>query len=251
MSDMSLYSHSTPLSYGPNQPLSYNNTQAVRYDALGNPYPVTKASSLPAAMTGAGLGFVGGGLAGLLKKNPYMVNGIPTDEFAKLAYEKYLKKAPEVESKAYNQANEVISQLDKIKNTDELKTLINNNPEASKELSTALNKTTEEYLSTVSDTNLASNKEVIKNKLEAGNKTRYQNMKNEITRAWNNEKKTFVKPDNMDDNIFKAIRKTTGKAKANFVAKYALISALITGAVAFTAHKIIDLVKNRRQFKQQ
>lgn len=245
------YSYSTPLSYGPNQPLSYSNKPTVQYDASGRPYPMVKVSSIPAAMSGAGLGLIGGGIAGALKKNPYIVNGLPTDNFAVLAYEKYLKKAPDIERKAYYQSNEVIKQLDSIKTTDELKTLINNNPEASKELSTALNKTTEAYLSTVSDTNLAANKEVIKNKLEAANKTRYQNMKNEISRAWNNEKKTFVKPNNMDNAVFKAIKRTTGKARAEFITKYALIAGAITGVAAFTIHKIINLVNHRRQFKQQ
>ena len=246
------YSYSTPLSYGPNQPLSYNNNAPmVQYDASGRPYPVQKVSSVPAGMTGVGLGLIGGGIAGALKKNPYMVNGLPTDNFAVLAYERYLKKAPDIERKAYYQSNEVIKQLDSIKTTDELKTLINNNPEASKELSTALNKTTEAYLSTVSDTNLAANKEVIKNKLEVANKTRFQNMKNEISRAWNNEKKTFVKPSNMDDSVYKAIKRTTGKARAEFVTKYALIAAAITGAVTFTVHKIINSIRYRRQFKRQ
>ena len=249
MSDMSLYSNSTPLSYGPTQPLSYNNNQKVRYDANGRPYPIG-ISSVPAGMTGAGFGLLGGGLAGALKKNPYMVNGIPTDNFAQLAYEKYLKKAPAVEQKAYNQSNEVIRQLDKIKTTDELKTLMNNNPEASKEVSTALNKTTEEYLSSVADTNLAANKEVIKKKLEAGNQTRYQNMKNEISRAWDNEKHKFVKPDNMDASVFKAIKRTTGNARAAFTAKCALITAAVAGVVAFAAHKIINLVKQRKQYNQ-
>ncbi len=243
------YSYQTPLSYGPQQPLSYNN-QMAQYNPPEQ-YPIARVSSANAGLTGAGLGFVGGGIAGALKKNPYMVNGIPTDEFTKMVYEKYLKKAPDIERKAYNQANEVISQLDKIKNTDELKTLINNNPEASKEVSTALNKTTEEYLSSVADTNLAANKEVIKKKLDAGNQTRFQNMKNEISRAWDGEKKAFVKPDNMDNSVFKAIKRTTGNAKAAFIAKYALISAAITGAVFFITHKIVNLVKQRRQYRQQ
>ena len=243
------YSYQTPLSYGPQQPLSYNN-RMTQYNPPEQ-YPVVKVSSVNAGLTGAGLGFIGGGIAGAFKKNPYMVNGIPTDEFARMVYEKYLKKAPDVEKKAYYQANEVINKLDKIKTTDELKTLMNNNPEASKEVSTALNKTTEEYLSSVADTNLAANKEVIKKKLDAGNQTRFQNMKNEISRAWDGEKKAFVKPDNMDKSVFKAIKKTTGSAKASFIAKYALISAAITGGVFFITHKIVNLVKQRRQYRQQ
>jgi hypothetical protein len=202
-------------------------------------------SSVPAGLTGVGIGAVGGALAGAVKENPYMVNGIPSDTFAKLSYEKYLKKAPDAERKAYGQCNEVISKIDGIRTTDELKTLLKNNPEASKEVSTALNKTTEEYLKGVSDTNLVANKEVIKKKLEVANESRFQNMKNEITRAWNGEKKVFIKPNDMDRNLFSAIKKTSRTIRAKVIGKYAAIGAAVTGAVVFAAHKIINLVKHR------
>ena len=269
------YSNSLPLSYEVREPLSYKESphpEAVQYNTpqmygeqpvytqvqqYENPqvYPEyhyyeespKKKSSVPAALAGAGLGLIGGGIAGAVKKNPYMVNGVPTDMFAQLSYEKYLKKAPEVERKAYSQTNEIINNVIKMKNTDELKTLLNNNSEGAKEVATALNKTTEEYLNTVSETNLAANKEVIKKKLEIANTTRFQNMKNEITRAWDGEKKKFVKPGDMDENMFKAIKRTSGKVRAKFIASYAAVAAVATGVLAFVIHKIVTHRKQSHQ----
>jgi len=271
------YSNSIPLSYGNHEPLNYfhseeevyepqasnyqqpngmqvqqvsqpqSNNQTVVYNQpqIQNNNKKQVPSSVPAGLTGLGVGVLGGCIAGALKKNPYMNNGVPTNTFAQLAYEKYLKKAPDIERKAYGQSNEVINQIDKMKNTDELKTLLSNNSEASKEVSTALNKTTEEYLSTVADTNLAANKNMIKKKLEVANQSRYQNMKNEISRAWNSEKRAFVKPDNMDKNTFKAITRTAGAVRARFIATYALIAGIVTGTLTFITHKIIAHRKER------
>ena len=244
------YSYSTPLSYGTQQPASYDYQPDYQYNPepqeIQDTTPKTKRS-WPYGVGGALIGATGGSIIAS-KKNPYMKNGIPTDTFSRMAYNKYADKyASEAVKKSYGQYNEVIKKIDKVKTTDELKTLLNNNPEASKEVSTALNKTTEEFLSTVTDTNLASNKETIKKKLESANQTRYQNMKNDIARCWDTENKKFVKPDGMEDGIFDAIKKTTGRVKANFIAKYAAISALVVGAVAYLAHKIITIKKQNSQ----
>lgn len=226
-----------------NHPVVYNQPQNGNINDESQ--KEGKESSLPVALTGAGIGLVGGAVAGALKKNPYMKNGVPTDTFAQLAYERYLKKAPHIEKKAYDQSHEVLNQIDKMKNTDELKTLMHNNSEAAKELSTALNKTTDEYLSTVADTNLGANKELIKKKLDVANLSRYQYMKNEISRAWDPDKKAFVKPSNMDNNTFKAIRRTSGAVRAKVILTYAAVTAAVTGVLAFATHKIINHRKQR------
>lgn len=270
-----IYSNSFPLSYGNQKPLSYNDLEGYespQYNQVqqqGDNQPTVyelqsshnevhnnyynnnqgqKKSSSQAAFTGAGIGLVGGAIAGACKKNPYMINGIPSNTFAKHAYERYLKHAPEVERNGYAQCNEVLNTIDKMKNTDELKTLLNNNPEASKEVSTALNKTTEEYISGVSDTNLGANKDMIKKKLGVANESRFQHMKNEISRAWNGEKRIFVKPDNMDQNTFRAIKRTAASVRAKFIATYAAIAAVAAGIITFAVHKIVT---SRKQHTHQ
>ena len=251
------YSNEMPLSYyntvpqnqniqaAQNKPLSYYGEYPVR----NNQNLPVKKSSLSAGLSGAGIGILAGGVFGAVQKNPYMKNGIPTDEFAQLAYKRYLKKAPSTEQQAYGQTNEVINNIHKMKTTDELKTLLNSNPEASKEIATALNKSTDEYLSSITDSNISANKDVIKKKLEAANLTRYQDMKNEISRAWCAEKKKFVRPDDMEKTTFRAIKRTSDIIRSKVVARYALVVGAITGALTFILHKLTHHDKHRNQDK--
>lgn len=239
------YSYSTPLSYGNQPPVSYEETYNT-YPAEGKRKKGIKPG-VKVAAGGAVLGAAGGAIIGSCQ-NPYMTNGVPTDTFARTAYDRYVKKADEAVRKSYGQYNEVINKINSVKTTDELKTLLNNNPEAAKEVSTALNTTTDEYLSKVTESNLSSNKATIKQKLESANQTRYQDMKNEISRCWDAEKKKFVKPDSVDNKIFKAIKRSCGQVRAKFIAKYAAIGAAVTGVISYAAYKII---KARQQNIQQ
>lgn len=223
--------YSMPLSYGNQPPLSYD-------ERIQSPVVIKeRPSSAPAAMFGGIVGLAAGSVIGA-KQHPYMKNGIPTDTFAKKAYDKYMKHAPAAEQESYGQYKEVLKKLDKVKTVDELKTLINNNPKAADEISTALEKTTDEYLSTITESNLSSNKETIKRKLEAGNATRFQNMKNQITTCWDAATKKFVKPASMDDPTFKAIKKSANMIKSKFIAVWALSSAAALGIVSFIGHKL-------------
>ena len=253
MPDMSHYSYATPLSYGPAQRLSYLEPVEPQFRSEGNVKPPKrqrdKNSSVPYGIAGAAVGGVAGGITGA-KRNPYMKNGIPTDTFAKKVYDRYMKIAPEEEKNAYNQFNEVIKNIDKVKDTDELKALLNNNPKASADIASALTNTTaEEYLSSVSNTNLAENKTAIKKRLEHANELRFKNLKNEIANSgvWDATKKKFVKPDNMAEEKFNAINKTARRMKAGCIAKWAVISAAVVGVVATAVHKVIQLKKQTPQ----
>ena len=254
MPDMLHYSCATPLSYGPAQQLSYLDPVQPQFRSEGNVKPKKrqrdKNSSTPYGIAGAAVGGVAGGIIGA-KRNPYMKNGVPTDTFAKKVYDRYMKIAPEEEKNAYNQFNEVIKNIDKVKDTDELKTLLNNNPKASADIASALTNTTaEEYLSSVSNTNLAENKTAIKKRLEHANELRFKNLKNEITNSgvWDATKKKFIKPDSMPEEKFKAIKKTARRMKAGCIAKWATISAALVGVGAVVAHK---LIQHKKQTPQQ
>ena len=72
-------------------------------------------------------------------------------------------------------------------------------------------------------------------------------MKNEIFRAWDSGKKKFVQPADMDNNVFKAIKKVSGAIRSKFILAYAAIAGAVTGALAFAAHKIISHRRERAQ----
>lgn len=228
---------SYPVQYAVPEPAVYKESYGV----------VNRQSSLPAGVAGATLGLIGGSIAGIAKRAPYMKDGVPTDTFTKTVHDRYIKKLSETDLKGYKQNQEILKKIDKIKTPEELKTLLNNNPEASKEALSGLNNTTEEYLNQITKRNLKKNKAVIKNNLKSANETRYQKIGNEIENAWNADKKKFVKPDSMDEKLFKAIKKSTRRTKAKFVAKYALITAAISGCIAFAIDKLIAYKRNRAQ----
>ncbi len=236
------YSYSTPLSYGNQVPLSYNEQPQEEVVVK------EKTSAAPVTLAGCGLGLITGSLIGINKK-PYIKNGVPTDTFTKTVYDKYVNKIADMAEKtSFSQYQEVIQKIDKVKNLDELKTLINNNPEVSKEIETTLSgKTTTDYLNTLRESNLTTAKKVIKEKLEAANNIRYEGIKTQITSCWDAEKKAFVKPDSMDEKMFKAIKKSANKVKSACTAKTAGIVAVIGGIVGFIGHKIINHKKETSQ----
>lgn len=219
---------SGPLTYGPQQNGAY-------YDGV----TYQKPSAMPVAIGGA---VVGGGIGAYLgnKKNPYITkNGEIADTFAKNAYEKYINGTTGAGKEAYNGSLEILKKIDNIKTTDELKNLLNANKEAANDICAELKQTPDEFLSKVSQDNLNANKKVIKEKINAGNNTRFQDMKNQIQACWDKDKKKFVKNDNVKDDVFKAIKKSTSGVKNKIIAKYAAIGAAIAGVTGFIIGKII------------
>lgn len=234
------YSYSAPNTYVQYEPAVY---QPDYYKASAK----KKHPSLNAGLAGAAVGLAGGTVIALRKNNPYMPNGVPTDDFVKTAFDNYLKTAPDAKKAVYNQCNEILNGLNNVKNAEELKALLNKNAEGAKVLNQMLDAPLENYLKSVTDSNIASNKEVIKKTFDNANEIKLQNMKNKIEQAWNAEKKAFVKPDNMEEDVFNAIKNVTGKARRKFVIKYAAIAAAIAGVVTFGVHKILTVLKNRQQ----
>ncbi len=218
---------SGPLTYGPQQ-------NGVYYENM----TYQKPSAIPAAIGGA---VIGGGVGAFLgnKKNPYITNtGEVVDSFAKSAYERYVNKAADAGKEAYEGGLNILKKIDSVKSPEELKGLFDANKEAAKDVCTELKQTPEEFLNKVSQDNLSANKKVIKEKINAGNKTRYQDMKNQIQICWDKDKKKFVKNDAVKDDVFKAIKKSTSGIKGKIIAKYAAIGAAVAGVVGFIAGKI-------------
>jgi hypothetical protein len=108
-------SYSTPVTYGTsNDP---------------NQYQVKVKKRNPALSYGIATGIIGGGVGAVIgyKKNPYITNkGTATDTFAKNAYEKYSSIAGSSEKTIATERKEILKELDKIKNADDLKALLQN-----------------------------------------------------------------------------------------------------------------------------
>ena len=216
-----------PLTYGPPANNGYYENTAYQ-----------KPSALPIAIGGAVVGAGTGAFLGN-RKNPYITStGEVVDTFAKTAYEKYINKAKDAGKEAYEGGLNILKKIDSVKSTEELKGLFDANKEAAKDVCTELKQTPEEFLNKVTQDNLSANKKVIKEKINAGNNTRYQDMKNQIQICWDKDKKKFVKNDAVKDDVYKAIKKSTNGVKGKIIGKYAAIGAGIAGIIGFIAGKL-------------
>jgi len=221
------YSYSGPLTYGPQQ-------NGVYYDSM----EYKKPSAAPATIGGLVVGGATGAIIGN-RKNPYMTKtGEVLDSFAKTAYEKYVNTVADAGKEAYEGGLNILNKNVSVKSPEELKTLLDSNKEAAKEICTELKQTPEEFMGRVTQDNLGKNKTTIKERITAGNNTRYQDMKNQIQACWDKDKKKFVKSDNVKDDVYKAIKKSTNGIKGKIIAKYAAIGAAIAGVVGFIAAKL-------------
>lgn len=212
------YSYSGPLDYGQQQPLYY--------DGMVKKEP----SSIPYGIGGLALGAVVGGIAGN-RVNPYVSkDGVATDTFNG----KVLSNLPETDKKVYNQCDAVLKEINKSSTPEELQTLLTTNKEAADKVLGNPN----DFMQNVTEENLAANKKTLKEKFSTEKNTILQDTKNQIQACWNKEKKTFEKADSVKQEMFDAIKKSTSGLKGKIIAKYAVVSGLVTGAAAYVAHKL-------------
>ena len=137
-----------------------------------------------------------------------------------------------------------MKKIDGVKNQGELKTLLGNNSKAAELVCAELHEGSESFLENITHKNLRANKKTVKEKLVAGNKIRYQNMKNLIESCWDSERKKLVKPEGMEKDMFKAIKKAANAGRGKIIAKYAAITAAIGGAIGFIANKFLSAKNN-------
>lgn len=212
------YSYSGPLNYGQQQPLYY--------DGMVKKEP----SSIPYGVGGLALGATIGGIAGS-KVNPYVSkSGVATDTFSS----KVMNNLPEADKKVYNQCEAILKAINKSSTPEELQTLLTTNKEAADKVLGNPN----DFMQNVTEENLAANKKTLKEKFSTEKSTILQDTKNQIQACWNKEKKTFEKADSVKQEVFDAIKNSTKGLKTKMIAKYAAITGLAAGAVAFIAHKL-------------
>ena len=111
--------------------------------------------------------------------------------FTKSVYEKHIEGADDAVKKAYKDGLNILNKIDKVNNVEELKKLFNENSDGAKGICSEIGQTPDEFLNNVTDKNLNENKKVIKDKINAGNNTRYRDIKNKIEACWDKDKKTF------------------------------------------------------------
>lgn len=225
------YSSSGQLNYGPQQiPLQYDGTK------------YQKPSAIPIALTGAAVGAIAGAGYGKYKSsgtNSFISkNGDVVDSFAKNTYEKFINTS-KTGKEAYNGGLNILNKIDSVKKPEELKQLFEANKEAAEDICKELKQKPEDFIKNITNDNLADNKKVIKEKIKAGNNTRYQDMKNQIQACWNKDKKKFIKSENVSDDVFKIIKKSSNGTNWKILGKFAAIGSVITGVVAFIAGKFL------------
>lgn len=213
------------------------NNQSSNY--LPNKNHIKKDNAIGLATTGLTLGALTGGVTGLVKyPKVYNKEGVLDKQFATDVFEKSLNGFNENIKEVYNDRKTL---LKKIKNTnvEGLKSII----DESGELDTILQRnstTKEKFVKGITKSNLKNNIENIMKYIQIENDLLEQCLKNEIGRCWDSEKKKFVKNSDVDENVFKTIKKSIRKMKWKNAGKFALIGGLVTGAVGFLTGKLIS-----------
>lgn len=201
-----------------------------------------KNSSIPliaGTIAGAGIGLYAG-----IKKNPNISKqGDVADTFATKAYEKYAQSS-ETLKRTYNQTIEILNKIKTIKNVDDLKYLFESNKEAVKAFCSGLGQSVEDFTKSITKENLEANKKAITKQLETINKSKIQSMKNWIQSCWDKANKEFVKPDDIKQEVFDAIKDATKGRKAKLVTKYTAIGAVVGGVGTFILSKVL---KNKNE----
>ena len=226
--------YSAPLNYGQTGPLSYP------YADNSREIIVEKPSSAPAAVAGAAAGAITGGIIGGAI-NPYFKNNNEIkDSFANKVYEKYVSKGPQERKDFHEQSKKVLKDIKGAKNADELRTILNNNAEVKKIIGA-------DFISSMTDGNLASNKDSIIKTIEAKNKENVQNVRNNIQKCWNATEKKWEKPAGTDENLYKSVKSVKNWLRTENVCKGIGIGALTAGLAAYAAHKLYTHHKESAQ----
>lgn len=231
-------SYSNPVTYGAtNNQNQYQDVTVKKKKNQAVPYAIT---------TGA----IGGGVGAIIgyKKNPFITSkGTATDGFTKSAYNKYSSMAGTAEKTLATERKDILKELDKIKNADDLKTLLNDKKTAAKD---ALGKSYDDIVNHLSDKTLSQNKSTIKTALKAQEETCLQKMKNWIADCWNKDNKKFEKAKNISDDVFESIESATKGAKWNMTGKYAAIGLVASGLLGYFAYNFVAHKKQAKQTQQ-
>ena len=202
--------------------------QQAQYQQAGN----NKSIAAP-ALAMATLGALTGGTIGYIKsKNPISQNGEVSDSFARQAFENHAaKNFSNKEKTMYKQFKELGAKLDKVKDTENLKQLLEKNKEAIKKICEETKCNYEEFVSSITSKNWKATKKALKERLNMSNNLKYQQFKNFAEKCWDEKGKCFTKPEGFSKEIFDVIKNTKTSKQWKKALKYGGITAGVLGAL--------------------
>lgn len=178
-------------------------------------------------MTAVG-GVTGGAVGYFRNRHPVNKNGVASDSFAKQVFENHVKKNVSGSSKEFfKQLKAVTKGLDKVKDVEGMKKLLNANKKVFEGCGISLGT----YLSSLTPDNIKESKKVLQEQIEKENMTNYQTFKNLTEKCWDKEKKRFTKPDGVEQKIFDVIKNTKTKGQWKKALKYGGVTAGVMGAL--------------------
>ncbi len=198
---------------------------------------VKQKSPLPAAACGLVAGGAIGAFAGYKKNSVIDKHGIK-DSFVKKVEEKLIGETGENAKNIYNQRQNIIKTIDKVKSPEDLRALFNANKDAAKDMCGRFKQTPEEYLKTVTTDNIKQTREYVKNWFVAEHNNRFQAVKNQIQFCWDKETKKLIKSNSVKENVYDAIIKTQKSLRKTSVIKFGVIAAAVGAALGFITGKI-------------
>lgn len=193
-----------------------------------NSFPIT--GILGASALGfAGGAAVGAGIDYFKKRNP-VKNGSVSDNFAKQVLDKIINSDYAYKGKTFfKQKADVIKNIDISKTPEKFRKLMEKNREYCSTLFEGLS--LESVCKTVTKENIKEKISAIKKRIEASLSTELQNIKDTVNLCWDKENKKFVKPDNVDNKLFKIIEDSKNKINWKKACKYGGITAGVFGAL--------------------
>ena len=206
----------------------------------------TNNVSVPSVITpiigGVAAGSAIGSAVGFFRKNsPVSANGEVSDTFLKKVFENHVNKNLSDDLKqVYNQKQELLKKLIKAKDAETFKNILKENTAIFNIEKIGIK--IEDFLKSINSDNFKNLKNTAQNYLETDIKNHYQMFKQYISTCWDTTKKKFVKPEFVDESIFKVIKNTSNGNKWKAGLKYgaiggAIIGTLIAGYNYFTYKK--------------
>ena len=234
-------SHGVPFSNTVNSaPGIQNNLEADTFTPSGHYKMASGPSSIPALFSGMVAGGLTGGVISMFKKPEMFKDGVVDDKKIKKTFEKIYEKTGGDVKARYDARNTVINKIGKIKTNEELLNLLTENDIAIDDFEKNTNQTLEEFVNSIKDhQSLKKHTKTIKESLENTNRVCFNTMEDKILSCWDKDKKKWVKPEGMADDVFKIIKKTNAKGRVGSILKATGLGAVLGGAGFAAIYKFL------------
>ena len=222
-------------------PLTYNQNG---YQAYQQPKKKTCAGG---AIAGATLGAVTGGVIAA-RSNPYITkNGEVVEDFAKKAYQNFIDGGNNLAKKIQEQTINIIDNIKKVNNADELRELFNKNKDAAEEYCKRFGQDIDKFISTVTEGNLKNNKISIKEWFNSDLiNAKLNSFKNQIRACYDAQQKKFIQVPEVAQETYDAIIKAAKGGNGAKIAKAAGIVGVAGAAIGWGIHSLARSIKTAK-----